>query len=156
MNKEWDTTMNEYVEKVMSTAKEVAGVIADKTLQTVDLGKVEYEIKRTEREQERAYKGLGRLTYQIEEGVLTRDDQIIKAACHQIGKIQEKLDALKAQKEEIKKRESRTAAEPEVKEAETLKPEKDKEGYVVLKFCPVCKVGNHPGAAKCVNCGHEF
>ena len=91
--------MNEYVEKVVATAKGVAGVIADKTVQTVDLGKVEYEIRRTEREQSRAYKALGRLTYQIEEGVLNRDDQIIRAACRQITKIQQKLDALKEQKE---------------------------------------------------------
>ena len=151
--------MNEYVEKVVATAKGVTGVIADKTVQTVDLGKVEYEIRRTEREQSRAYKALGRLTYQIEEGVLNRDDQIIRAACRQITKIQQKLDALKEQKEAIKAREARSIA-PEIKEGtvkeEALKPEKDEAGYVVLKFCPVCKVGNHPDAAKCVSCGHPF
>lgn len=148
--------MNEYVEKMVSTAKEFAGVIADKTVQTVDLGKVEYEIKCAEREQGRAYKALGRLTYQIEQGVLNRDDQIIKAACYQITKIQDKLEVLKQQKQEIKDRENRSASNVKTPTDEVLKPQKDQDGYVVLKFCPMCKVGNHPDAAKCVNCGHEF
>jgi hypothetical protein len=148
--------MKEYVEKFVSTAKEFAGVITDKTVQTVDLGKVEYEIKCAEREEGRAYKALGRLTYQIEQGTLNRDDQIIKAACYQITKIQDKLDDLKKQKQEIKERESRPTAETKASEEEVLKPQKDQDGYVVLKFCPVCKVGNHPDATKCVNCGHSF
>ena len=149
--------MNEYVEKMVSTAKEVAGVIADKTMQTVDLGKTEYEIKKVERDIERAYRALGRLTYQIEEGVLNRDDHIIKAACAQIAKAQQKLEDLKAEKENIKNRDIKAdEGEKEKVKSQILKPQKDRDGYVVLKFCPACKIGNHPDAGVCVNCGHEF
>ena len=93
---------------------------------------------------------------------MTRDDQIVAAACKRIEKCLTRLEELngeKAKKKESKKqsKQEKTAdqAGGEASEEE-VHPQRNEEGYFVLKFCPFCKVGNHPDAVKCVNCGREF
>ena len=116
------------------------------------------------KEMDKAYRALGRIMYQIENGNLNRDDSIVEAACNQV-RIQEELIAkLQKDKEDVKKSadenvvdvEATEVPEEEKEEAEQPQPEKDPSGYFVLKFCPYCKVGNHPDATKCVSCGKEI
>ncbi len=182
-----DININEVVDKVVTTAKDWAGVAAQLATQGFDLGKAEYEIKTSELKLERAYKALGRLAYEVETGALNRDDEVFGAAIAQIKEALEKIEGLKASMTEIKSREivrSKPTAEKKAEEAcedlektvedavedvkdffesaaekaaETVeKVEEKAEGCLLMKFCPVCGVGNEPDAAKCTNCGHEF
>lgn len=155
----------EYVDMFVKGAKELAETVSKKTKKTASTVKIELEIKKAEQEMDKAYRALGRIMYQIENGILNRDDQIVKAACQQV-QIQEELIAkLQKDKEDVKKSDDETVVdveatevpEEEEKEEETQPgPEKDANGYFVLKFCPHCKVGNHPDATKCVSCGKEI
>ena len=155
----------EYVDMFVKGAKELAETVSKKTKKTASTVKIELEIKKAEQEMDKAYRALGRIMYQIENGTLNRDDQIVKAACQQV-QIQEELIAkLQKDKEDVKKTDDETVVdveatevpEEEEKEEETQpEPEKDANGYFVLKFCPHCKVGNHPDATKCVSCGKEI
>lgn len=151
-------SFNDYMELVAKKAKEWAGIVADRTVQGYDLGKNEYEIQKTKREMERAYKTLGKLSYQIEIGTLQRDERIVAAAVKQITLLQEKLDDLTANKADIKARQvgpNKNAA-PAEEEDEADDEPVTSGGYAVMKFCPKCRVGNNPNADKCINCGYEF
>ncbi len=155
----------EYVDMFVKGAKELADTVSKKTKKTASTVKIELEIKKAEQEMDKAYRALGRIMYQIENGTLNRDDQIVRAACQQV-QIQEELIAkLQKDKEDVKKSgdenvvdvEATEVPEKEEKEEEKQpEPEKDANGYFVLKFCPYCKVGNHPEATKCVSCGKEI
>ena len=139
----------EYVDMFVKGAKELAEAVSEKT--------------KAEQEMDKAYRALGRIMYQIENGNLNRDDSIVEAACNQV-RIQEELIAkLQKDKEDVKKPADETVVDVEAtevpeeeKEEEQPQPEKDANGYFVLKFCPYCKVGNHPEATKCVSCGKEI
>ena len=180
----------EYVDLFVKGAKELAEAVSVKTKKTASTVKIELEIKKAEQEMDKAYRALGRIMYQIENGTLTRDDSIVQAACQQVQMQEELIAKLQKEKEEVKKPAdentvdvegtevtdaadaaqgaeaneasaeqdgSETAAEAETAKKEVQpQPEKDANGYFVLKFCPHCKVGNHPDATKCVSCGKEI
>ncbi len=155
----------EYVDMFVKGAKELADTVSKKTKKTASTVKIELEIKKAEQEMDKAYRALGRIMYQIENGTLNRDDQIVRAACQQV-QIQEELIAkLQKDKEDVKKSDDENVVDveatevPEEEEKEEKnqpEPEKDANGYFVLKFCPYCKVGNHPEADKCVSCGKDI
>lgn len=152
----------EYVDKIIQSAKELAETVSDKTKQTASTAKIELDIKKAERELEKAYKALGRIMYQIEIGSLRRDEQIIKVACAQVKQQEEQIAQLEKEKEAIKNQSADGPIDVEGQEvapeenAAQPKPQKNQDGYFVLKFCPYCKVGNHPDATKCVSCGHDI
>ena len=162
--------MKEYLDSFLKGAKHVADVLLVKTSETVDAAKLELEIRKVQNSLDKEYKALGQIMFQVEKGSLKKDEKIIKTACQ---RIQDSIDALmelQKKKEEMKEQEEEeTVFEPDMPEEEqdeeeivpeeteeVLKPERDEEGYFVLKFCPECKVGNHPEASRCVNCGAEF
>lgn len=105
----------EYVEKIVESATSIANLVADKTRQKTDQAKMMVNIKKAELEREKAYRSLGRIMYQIETGVLTRDDQIVEAACNQVKVQEECIEALNAALEESKAKKDEVVAE--VKEA---------------------------------------
>lgn len=158
--------MKEYFEGLMKSAKKVADALVVKTSETVDAAKLEVEMRKVQSALDKEYKALGQIVFQVEKGVMTRDEHVIATACN---RIQEKIDhlaELQAQKE-INKEEPASAASTvqeadmpqeseEEDEEEIPMPERGEDGYFVLKFCPECKVGNHPDAVRCVNCGAEF
>ena len=82
----------EYVDMFVKGAKELAEAVSVKTKKTASTVKIELEIKKAEQEMDKAYRALGRIMYQIENGNLNRDDQIVMAACQQV-QIQEELIA---------------------------------------------------------------
>jgi hypothetical protein len=158
----------EYVDMFVKGAKELAEAVSEKTKKTASTVKIELEIKKAEQELDKAYRALGRIMYQIENGSLNRNDAIVEAACNQV-RVQEELIAkLQKDKEDVKKPADENVVDVEAaevseeeekeenKETEQPQPEKDASGYFVLKFCPYCKVGNHPDATKCVSCGKEI
>lgn len=151
----------EYVDMFVKGAKELAETVSDKTRQTASSVRVELDIKKAEQELDKTYRALGRIMYQIECGTLKRDEQIVKAACQQVRQQEELIARLQREKEDIKNRSSasedgKEAEKPEEAPQNQPKPEKNKDGYFVLKFCPYCKVGNHPDATRCVSCGKEI
>lgn len=154
----------EYVDMFVKGAKELAEAVSVKTKKTASTVKIELEIKKAEQEMDKAYRALGRIMYQIENGTLNRDDQIVQAACQQVKEQEDLIAKLQKDKEDVKKPaeenvvdvEATEVPEEEEKEEEQPQPEKDPNGYFVLKFCPHCKVGNHPDATKCVSCGKEI
>ena len=156
--------MKQYFEDLVKGVKRAYGVVCDKTSETVDMAKLEVETKKALINLDKEYKALGQIVYQVEMGTLTRDDQIVAAACKRIEKCLNRLEELngeKARKKESKKgsKEEKTpeqTAEQPCETEEDVRPQRNEEGYFVLKFCPFCKVGNHPDAVKCVNCGREF
>lgn len=154
----------EYVDMFVKGAKDLAETLSDKTKKTASSVKIELEIKKAEQELDKAYRALGRIMYQIENGNLTRDDQIVEAACRQVRTQEELIAKLQKDKDDVKKSgdentvdvEGTEVTEEEKSKTEQPKPEKDGNGYFVLKFCPYCKVGNHPDATKCVSCGKDI
>lgn len=152
----------EYVDMFVKSAKELAETVSDKTRQTASTVKIELDIKKAEQELEKAYRALGRIMYRIEDGSLKRDEQIIKAACQQVRLQEELIARLQKEKEEVKNPAEGDPIDVEGKEVndeeEVIqpKPEKNQDGYFVLKFCPYCKVGNHPDATKCTSCGKDI
>lgn len=154
----------EYVDMFVKGAKELAETVSVKTKKTASTVKIELEIKKVEQEMDKAYRALGRIMYQIENGTLNRDDQIVQAACQQIKEQEDLIAKLQKDKEDVKKPaednvvdvEATEVPEEEEKVEKQPQPEKDASGYFVLKFCPYCKVGNHPEATKCVSCGKEI
>ena len=154
--------MKQHFKDLVQGVKKAYGAVYDKTAETVDMAKLEVETKKTLSNLDKEYKALRQIVYQVEMGSLTRDDQIVAAACKRIEKCLTRLEELngeKAKKKESKKqsRQEKNADKAgEEANEEEAHPQRNEEGYFVLKFCPFCKVGNHPDAVKCVNCGREF
>ena len=162
--------MSDYVNDLLNSAKKIADKVANKTQETVEAAKLEIELRKAQAALDKEYKALGQIEYHIENGTMNRDDSVIAAA---VGRIQDainKISQLQDQKEAPKPEETAEEAEEneapeeaseeaeeeaEEEEAEP-EPEKNEDGYFILKFCPNCKVGNHPDAKKCVNCGEPF
>lgn len=108
----------EYLEKLVKEAEAIGRTVVDVTKETADKAKAKIEIKKAEIERDKAFTSFGRIMYQIEKGILTRDDTIIAAACKRI-EDQEK------QIEELKKKNAEAAKEAEAeKEAEEAAEEK--------------------------------
>ena len=159
--------MNDYINGLVEQAKKYAGKAVAKTQETVEAAKLEIELRKAQSALDKEYKALGQIEYHIENGSMNRDETVIAAACQKIrdaidyiSELQAKKEAAKeAPAEEVKEEEPEEAEEaevPEEEEAEEPEPQKNEEGYFMLKFCPKCKVGNHPDAKKCVNCGASF
>ena len=81
---------------VLSFAENVTGAAKQKTEQA----KVMIDIKKAEMELEKAYRSLGRIMYQIEKGMLTRDDLIVGAAVRQVEYQENTIEELKKKLEE--------------------------------------------------------
>ena len=101
--------MADFFDKLMKDAKKTAAKVADrtvataniaknKTLETVDLVKLEIEIKKVQGDLDQEYQVLGQIIYQIEKGVLNRDDQIVQASCNRIDRCKKRLEDLEGKK----------------------------------------------------------
>ncbi len=161
--------MADFFDKLMKDAKKTAAKVADrtvataniaksKTLETVDSVKLEIEMKKMQKDLDKEYQVLGQIVYQIEKGVLNRDDQILQASCGRIDRCKKELEELEHKKKGKKSAEEAPQAQKEEEHRE--KPfqgyEKDEEGYPMMKFCPHCKAGNPPDAKVCVYCHREL
>ena len=168
--------MADFFEKLMEDAKKAAAKIADRTVatanlaknkaqETMDIVKLDIEMKKVQGTLDKEYQVLGQLIYQIEIGAINQDDNIIHAACNRISKCLQQLEDLEAKKQEIKNGPADEAAEEETAEADEAEEldvpeetaefegyEEDEEGYPMMQFCPHCKAGNTPDAKECVNC----
>lgn len=101
----------EYLDKIVDAATSFAESVSDVTKQKADEAKAAVKTKRLEIDLDKAYRSLGHIMYQIEKGVLSRDDQIVEAACRQIELIEEEIKnlaktAAKPQKEDCCEEES--------------------------------------------------
>ena len=165
--------VKDYMNDFLAGAKKLADIVANKTQETVESAKIEIELRKAQANLDKEYKTLGQIEYHIEKGTMNRDDEVIEAACARIQDAIDAISALQAKKDAPKETEEAEAPveapeeaaeeaseeeeEPaEEDEEEQPDPEKNDEGYFILKFCPNCKVGNHPDAKKCVNCGTPF
>ena len=92
---------------VLSFAENVTGAAKQKTEQA----KVMIDIKKAEMELEKAYRSLGRIMYQIEKGMLTRDDLIVGAAVRQVEYQENTIEELKKKLEEKPEPQEEAAAE---------------------------------------------
>ena len=161
--------VKDYMNDFMVTAKKLADKVANKTQETMEAAKLELDLRKAQANLDKEYKALGQIEYHIEKGTMNRDEDVIGAACARIQDAIDLISALQAKKDAPKEEpvaeeaaeesEEACAEEAPVEEAEEEEqpePEKNDEGYFILKFCPNCKVGNHPDAKKCVNCGTPF
>ncbi len=159
--------MKEYLDGFLKNAKRVADVLVEKTTETVDAAKLEIEIHRIQAALDKEYKAFGQIMFQVEKGALKKDEAIIQTACRRIQEnidelieLQQKKEEAKAERKQSEEPEEDIVEEDDEEEAEAvdeeLQPEKNNEGYFMLKFCPECNIGNHPDATRCVNCGAEF
>lgn len=129
-------------------------IAKNKTRETVDGVKLEIEIKKVRANLEKEYQMLGKIVYQIEKGVLNRDDEILQASCKRIDRCMGRIEELEKKKHEKKEE---AAPQPEKQVQEEPEPEfkgyaENEEGYPMMKFCPYCKAGNTPDAKVCVYC----
>lgn len=84
----------EYLDKLVEAATAFAENVGEVTRQKADEAKAAVKIKKLEMDLDKAYRSLGRIMYQIEKGILTRDDQIVEAACRQVELIEEEIKEL--------------------------------------------------------------
>ncbi len=162
--------MSDYLNDLMEKARKFADKAAAKTQETVEAAKLEIELRKAQSALDKEYKALGQIEFHIENGSMNRDETVIQAACQKIQEAIDKISALQEKKDAPKQAPAEEApaeeepeeepaaeeAEEEAEEEEEPSPVRNEDGYFMLKFCPNCKVGNHPDAKKCVNCGTPF
>lgn len=103
----------ELIGKVLDGANKIVASMSDITKETADKAGAKISLKKAEIERDRSLSALGRIYYQIEKGVLTRDDEIIAAAIKRIDEQEEEIEKLKN-----KQKEAAAEAEPEEKAEE--------------------------------------
>lgn len=125
---------SQYINKIVKEASVIGRTIVQATKDTADKAKAKIDITRAEVERDKAYASFGRIMYQIEKGILTRDDSIVEAACKRVEEQEEIIKNLKASETT---EEAKTPEETEEKAEETACEECCKEEAPEAECC--CK-----------------
>ncbi|NLM13068.1 MAG: hypothetical protein GX209_04910 [Epulopiscium sp.] len=146
----------EILEKVELTT----AYIGKKTKDGIDFLILSREYSKEKNKLSELYEELGRMAYQIHNQE-TNDVNEIENLCSQIKEQIKVVDRLEQEMNGLKET-AHTAQEvnhvtEEIHISENIpKPETGKDGFLLLKFCPECQIGNHPEAKQCISCGHIF
>ncbi len=113
-----------YIDQLIKDVMSFAENVSDATKQKAEQAKTMIDIRKAEGELDKAYRSLGRIMYQIEKGVLNRDDLIVGAAVRQVEYQEELIEEMKKKMAEAEKPEEAEKAPEDTVEAaeETAEP----------------------------------
>lgn len=144
-----------FFDDLKKNAKKTSDFIVQKSKEVAQVTKKEVEIKKLQYEINNCYKKIGKLVYKQNTEDID-NSQKIEQICDAITGKYNKIEILNSEDCDIDEDSSDIYEDEEDEEEELRRPEKNDEGYFVMKFCKFCQVGNHPDAVKCVNCGRKF
>lgn len=156
--------MKDFFEGLKKSAYVGSKIIADTTKQVVDVTKKEVDIQRIKYDINKQFRQIGILTYKFRVGEISDPEEKVNQLVCQIKENYDLLNSLtknqNTQKEDdiiftVESEETETETNTETEEPVVM-PEKNDEGYFVMRFCQYCNVGNHPDANVCVNCGRKL
>lgn len=154
--------MKDLFENIKQGAYVGSKILAEKTKQVVEATKKEVDIQKVRYDINKQLRQLGVLTYKVRTGEMEDCEERINGLVEQLKANYAILKELRIKNPEEVKEEADFEVEVEVEAEETeevsgdeeiKKPEKNEEGYYVMRFCQHCQVGNHPNATHCVHCG---
>lgn len=153
--------MKEFFEKITQSAKDISKGVAGQTKTTVTQGKVEIDLLQAKKELNKLYAQLGEKVY--ENRLHPQANPKIEVLYDQIEEKEAEVRDLERSAIAIRKEQKNTfeSVKRNVKRTwdgegqESRTPEADDEGYLQMKFCPECNIGNHPDAEYCIACGHK-
>lgn len=153
------------MQKIKEGLEEGTIFLGRKTKEAVDRAKLEMQIMKYKKQIKKQYYYLGQIIYSEKIGNRI-DEEEVENICNNISFYTTCLDDLERQKVEEASKETEKELEVEIaveKFEEDLKPSQDimppkrnQEGYLLLKFCPKCQVGNNPEVTRCISCGNVF
>lgn len=153
--------MENIFDKLAQSAKDISKGIVGQTKTTVGQGKVELDLLQAKAELKKLYTRLGENAYR--DRLYPDADPKLDVLYQQIYEQEQKVRALERSAIEIRKEQKNTfeSVKRDIKRTwegegeETRTPEPDEDGYLQMKFCPNCNIGNHPDAEYCIACGHK-
>lgn len=153
--------MRDIFDKVTQSAKDISKGIVGQTKTTVNQGKVELDLLQAKTDLKKLYKELGEKVYQNR--LYPDADPKIEILYDRIAEKEAVVRDLERSAINIRKEQKNTfeSVKRNVKRTwdgdgeEERKPEPDEEGYLQMKFCENCNIGNHPDAEYCIACGHK-
>lgn len=158
-NMERKYKMKDFLEGLKKTAYVGSKILVDKTKQVVDVTKKEVDIQRIRYDINKQFRQIGILTYKHQVGEISDPEEKVTLLVNEIKDNYQLLDTLNNKQEDEKEEDIMSDMESadDVDEKEPIVlPEKNDEGYFVMRFCNYCNVGNHPDANECVNCGRKL
>lgn len=153
--------MKDIFDKVAQSAKDISKGIVGQTKTTVSQGKIELDLIQAKADLKKLYAELGEKVY-YNRLYPDADPKIELLYEHISDKIRIVRDlersAIRIRKEqkntfESVRRDVKKTWDGEGEEDRT--PEPDENGYLQMKFCENCNIGNHPDAEYCIACGHK-
>lgn len=153
--------MDNILNKITQSAKDISKGIMGQTKTTVNQGKVELELLQAKTDLKKLYTELGERAYQ--DKLYPGLDSRIEILHEQISNLKKQITELDKEASDMRQEQRNTyeSVKRDVKRTwegqgdEERKPEADEEGYLHMKFCANCNIGNHPDAEYCVACGHK-
>ncbi len=153
--------MRNMFDKLTQSVKDISKGIAGQTKTTVNQGKVELDLLQAKTDLKKLYTELGEKAYQ--DRLYPGTDSNIEVLCEQISEKVKIISDLERNAINIRKEQKNTfeSVKRDVKRTwdgegeETRTPEPDEDGYLQMKFCLNCNIGNHPDAEYCIACGHK-
>lgn len=153
--------MKDVFDKITQSAKDISQGIVDQTKTTVSQGKIEFDLLQAKADLKKLYASLGKKVY--ENRLYQEADPGIEVLYEQIAEKYRKVKELERSAAHIREEQKSTfeSVKRDVKKTwdgegqETRTPEPDEEGYLQMKFCENCNIGNHPDAEYCIACGHK-
>lgn len=154
--------MKDVFDKVAQSVKDISQNVVDQTKTTVNQGKLELELAQTKNELKKLYAKLGEKVYQnrlypeADPGIEMLYE-LIASKTKRISELEISINIIREEQkstmESLKRNIQKTWNE---QEQETKTPEANKDGYVHMRFCNECNIGNHPDAEYCIACGAKF
>lgn len=153
--------MTNIFDKLTQSAKDISKGLVDQTKTTLTQGKLEIELLQAKADLKKLYTELGQKAYQ--DRLYPESDFKIDALHERIFEKENIVRALERSSVDMRKEQKNTfeSVKRNVKKTwdgegeETRTPEPGEDGYLQMKFCPNCNIGNHPDAEYCIACGHK-
>ena len=153
--------MKDVFDKIAESVKDISQGVIGHTKTTVTQGRVELDLLQAKADLKKLYAKLGEKVY--ENRLYLEADPIIKILYEKIDEKYIEVQELERNVAEVREEQKSTfeSVRRDVKRTwdgegdETRTPEPDDEGYLQMKFCESCNIGNHPDAEYCIACGHK-
>lgn len=153
--------MKDVFDRLTQSAKDISKGVIEQTKTTANQGKVELELVQAKSSLNKLYARLGEMTY--ENRLSEEVNPEIEMLYEKISKKDKEVKELEKESKEMRKMQKHEyeSTKRNVKKTwnnngqQSKEPEADKDGYLQMKFCPNCNIGNHPDAEYCIACGHK-
>lgn len=153
--------MKDIFDKMAQSAIDISKGIVGQTKTTVNQGKVELDLLQAKTDLKKLYTEFGEMVYlnRLYPEANPKIEVLYDRIAEQETVVRElERNAIHIRKEQKStfdsvKRDVKRTWDGEGEESRT--PEPDEDGYLQMKFCENCNIGNHPDAEYCIACGHK-